>query len=168
MTTFKASSRYRHVFDYVPFAKPLPAPRPAGWRGPSTFEKSLHRWVWCNRRIAALAAHAEAYALVRSEDIFSGEAARRNAAMSRVFDVLQLEPPAGVDSEEFGERVNPAPLGPICAMLPWSALSAARRRRTSAMISRRSALALALSAVFIALVFWLPTSAPSTSPPSAR
>ncbi|MBS8227103.1 hypothetical protein [Vannielia litorea] len=111
MTTFKASSRYRHVIDYVPFAKPFPAPRPAGWRGLSPFEKSLHRWVWCNRRIAALAEKAEAYALVRSEDIFSGEAERRDAAMNRVFDVLQLEPPASVDPKEFGQRVNPAPPG---------------------------------------------------------
>lgn len=111
MTTFRASSRYRHVIDYVPFAKPVPAPRPAGWRGLSPFEKSLHRWVWCNQRIAALAAQAEAYALVRSEDIFSGEAARRDAAMTQVFDVLQLEPPSAVKPEEFGQRVNPAPPG---------------------------------------------------------
>lgn len=111
MTTFKASNRFRHVIDYVPFAKPFPAPRPAGWRGLSPFAKNLHRWVWCNRRIATLASKAEAYALVRSEDVFSSEAAERDAAMARVFDVLQLEPPVNIDPAEFGQRINPAPAG---------------------------------------------------------
>ncbi|MEM7598532.1 MAG: hypothetical protein AAF382_12630 [Pseudomonadota bacterium] len=111
MTTFKASSRYRHVIDFVPFAKPFPAPRPRGWRNLSPFEKSLHRWVWCNDRIAALAKTAQAYALVRSEDLFAGDAADRDAALAKIVDVLDLQLPSPLPPETFSQRVNPAPPG---------------------------------------------------------
>ncbi|MCZ4351737.1 hypothetical protein O4H61_04355 [Roseovarius aestuarii] len=112
MTTFKASSKYRHVIDYVPFAKPFPAPRPAGWRGLDPFEKSLHRWIWCNRRIAALASEAEGYTLVRSEDVFSGDITVRNAALTRICKVLDLPIRAeALAMDEFSQRVNPAPDG---------------------------------------------------------
>ncbi|MEL7280251.1 MAG: hypothetical protein AAFY35_11035 [Pseudomonadota bacterium] len=111
MTTFKASTRYRHVIDYIPFAKPFPAPRPPGWRALTAFEKSLHRWVWCNRRIAALAAMAEAYALVRSEDLFSEEPTDRDAALAKIVDVLNLPLPKTLPPDIFTQRVNPAPPG---------------------------------------------------------
>ncbi len=111
MTTFKASTKYRHVIDYVPFAKPFPSPRPDGWKRLSPFEKSLHRWNWCNTRIAALADTVEAYALVRSEDLFSGDEQLRDAALARMFDVLDLPVPQDAGPEAFGERINPAPAG---------------------------------------------------------
>jgi hypothetical protein len=111
MTTFKASTKYRHVIDYVPFAKPFPAPRPMGWRGLSPFEKSLHRWNWCNKRIAALKDVAEAYTVVRSEDLFSGDAALRENAVTRMVSVLNLTLPDGLTDGDFGQRVNPSPDG---------------------------------------------------------
>ncbi|MEO0751513.1 MAG: hypothetical protein AAFY25_06885 [Pseudomonadota bacterium] len=111
MTTFKASSRYRHVIDYVPFAKPFPSPRPAGWRALSPFEKSLHRWSWCNTRIADLAPHAQAYALVRSEDLFTGSAPLRAAALTQITEVLDLDLPADLPADTFTQKVNPAPPG---------------------------------------------------------
>src|SRR6056297_795110 len=39
IVTFKASDRYRALVDWVPFAKPYPAPRPEGWGGLSEFEQ---------------------------------------------------------------------------------------------------------------------------------
>ncbi len=111
MTTFKASTRYRHVIDFVPFAKPFPAPRPVEWSGLSQFEKSLHRWTWCNQRIAALAPQAEAYELVRSEDLFSADATLRDSALARILKVLDLQRPDDLRPEEFQNRVNPSPAG---------------------------------------------------------
>ena len=111
MSTFKASTRYRHVIDYVPFAKPFPAPRPAGWGKLTPFEKNLHRWIWCNRRIAALEPVAEAYVLVRSEDVFSSNQARRDEALARIFKVLDLPQPDDLKPEAFNRRVNPSPAG---------------------------------------------------------
>lgn len=111
LSTFKASSRYRNVVDYVPFAKPYPAPRPDGWRQMSAFEKNLHRWNWCNSRIAALAAQAELYALVRSEDVFSGDAEVRDVALAQMVDTLDLRLPEDLPPDAFQTRVNPAPEG---------------------------------------------------------
>jgi len=112
MTTFKASSRYRHVIDYVPFSKPFPAPRPDGWPKLTPFEKSLHQWIWCNNRIAALAGEAEEYVQVRSEDIFSSDRTVRNATLTRIFRVLDLPIQAEtLATDEFSQRVNPAPAG---------------------------------------------------------
>ena len=111
MTTFKASARYRHVIDYVPFAKPYPSPRPKGWRQLRPFEKALHRWNWCNTCIAGLAEEAERYALVRSEDVFTANDTVRNAALERVFAALELDMPPDLDPALFQERVNPAPAG---------------------------------------------------------
>lgn len=111
MTTFKASTRYRHIIDYVPFAKPFPTPRPTGWSGLSPFEKSLHRWNWCNNRIAALACVAQSYTLVRSEDVFGTDVALRDSAVQRIFETLQLDLPEALNADEFQTRVNPAPAG---------------------------------------------------------
>lgn len=111
MSTFKASTRYRHMIDYVPFAKPFPVPRPAGWGKLTSFEKNLHRWIWCNRRIAALEPVAEAYVLVRSEDIFSGNEAQRDDALARIFEVLDLPRLGDLTPDVFNQRVNPSPAG---------------------------------------------------------
>lgn len=111
MTTFKASSKYRHIIDFVPFAKPFPSPRPPGWMRLSPFEKSLHRWNWCNARIEALAPQAESYALVRAEDVFGLDTDRRAAAVTAIFDTLGLEAPSEIDPAIFGQKVNPAPSG---------------------------------------------------------
>ena len=120
--TFKASDRYRALVDWVPFAKPYPAPRPAGWSGLSEFEKALHRWTWCNARIRALQSEADRYAVVRSEDVFSGDENRRDRAVQSIFETLGLDPPNRIDPEFMNQKVNPAP-----ASKEWQDTGAIRR-----------------------------------------
>ena len=122
MTTFKASARYRHVIDFVPFAKPYPAPRPDGWHRLSAYEKGLYRWNWCNARIADLAGLAERYARVRAEDVFAADPARREGAVGTVFETLGLAQPERLDTALFAEKVNPRPAGAA----PPDAAAAAR------------------------------------------
>lgn len=109
--TFKASERFRGVVDYVPFSKPYPAPRPAGWGRLSAFEKALWRWNWCNERILAIRDKAAGYAVVRYEDMFSDDLATRQTALTTVFETLDLALPAGIDWEAMKTRLNPAPPG---------------------------------------------------------
>lgn len=111
MTTFKASARYRHFIDYVPFAKPFPAPRPEGWNRLSPFAKNLHRWNWCNMRIAALEDVAQSYTYVQSENLFSADLEISREALARIFNTLELSLPEQIAAEEFHHRVNPAPKG---------------------------------------------------------
>ena len=111
ITTFNASTRYRHIINYVPFAKPFPAKRPEGWSRMTPFEKSLHRWNWCNSRIAALEPVADSYVLVRSEDIFSNNPETRSDALARIFATLELPIPEEINAEEFSKKVNPSPDG---------------------------------------------------------
>lgn len=109
MTVFKASSKFRLIIDYVPFAKPYPSPRPAGWRNWSFYRRNLARWAWCNARIRALQNRADYYVHIRYEDLFSADAAIRQDCVMKVFDTLGLERPERIDWSTFDVRVNPAP-----------------------------------------------------------
>ncbi|MCB1380423.1 MAG: hypothetical protein KDK89_18950 [Alphaproteobacteria bacterium] len=109
MTAFKASTRFRHVIDYVPFAKPYPAPRPAGWSRMPEIERALWRWHWCNSRIMALKDATPHYCLVRYEDLFRGDAADRNAILASVVETLGLDCRGPFEAAPFAERANPAP-----------------------------------------------------------
>lgn len=109
MTVFKASSKYRAIIDYVPFAKPFPAPRPEGWNQLSQFDKNLWRWVWCNDRILALKAQSDRFETIRYEDLFHADAAHRLIAVHKIFATLGLTPPEQIDWTLFERRVNPAP-----------------------------------------------------------
>ncbi|MBW6419292.1 hypothetical protein [Celeribacter sp. PS-C1] len=111
MTTFKASARYRNVIDYIPFAKPFPVPRPEGWAQLTPFAKNLHRWNWCNERIAALEAVAESYIRVRCEDLFSSNPEISRHTTSQIFDTLDISLTHEISAEEFRHRVNIAPKG---------------------------------------------------------
>jgi hypothetical protein len=90
ITTFKASNRFRGVIDHIPFAKPYPAPRPRGWRDLDAYERALWRWNWCNRRVGDLSPLAEAYAVVRYEDLFSATDEARARALSTIAATLGL------------------------------------------------------------------------------
>ncbi len=111
MTTFKASTKYRHIIDFVPWAKPFPAPRPDNWSRLSPFEKSLHRWNWCNERIAALAPLADSYVQIRSEDMFSKDADIQRSTLQSISDTLDLGLPSDISQDELNTKVNPAPNG---------------------------------------------------------
>lgn len=109
ITTFKASRKFRGVVDYVPFAKPYPAPRPADWQDLDDYQRALWRWNWCNERILAIRGECDAYALVRYEDLFSSSPATRQDAISTIFETLALGPAPVVEQASMDERVNPAP-----------------------------------------------------------
>lgn len=109
ITSFKASTKLRAVIDYIPFAKPYPAPRPTGWGQLGSYEKGLWRWRWCNSNILALKDTAEKYVLVRYEDLFSDDKAVQMEAIHKVFDVFDLSPSAAISESVLRERVNPSP-----------------------------------------------------------
>jgi hypothetical protein len=106
IATFKASVRFRRFIDKIPFAKPYPVPRPQGWRSLTEYERALWRWNWCNGRIGQLRPIADAYALVRYEDLFAPEPATRLAALETIMTTLELPGQlAGVRSD-MGIRAN--------------------------------------------------------------
>ncbi len=107
--TFRASTRFRNVIDHVPFANPYPSPRPPGWWRANRVERALHRWVYCNEQILSLQPVADAYALVRYEDLFGGPSVARTQAVSQLFGVIGLDPPADEGVLFERERANPSP-----------------------------------------------------------
>lgn len=113
MTTFKASRKFRWIIDYVPFAKPNPAPRPDGWRQMPELQRSLWRWVWCNSRISELREKTDYYVQVKYEDLFSEDLNKREAALRAIFDTLDLPWPEEVNWSGFVDKVNPAPTSKV-------------------------------------------------------
>lgn len=109
MTVFKASSKFRGVIDYVPFAKPFPSPRPTGWRQLNEFDKNLWRWVWCNERILALKDYSDHFVTIRYEELFHADTANRLSAVQKIFGTLGISPPKQIDDARFKRRINPAP-----------------------------------------------------------
>lgn len=109
MTVFKASTKFRLIIDYIPFAKPYPSPRPEGWASWSFYERNLARWSWCNAQIAKLKIEAQAYTHLRYEDLFSADIATKEAAVMQVFDTLDLPRPDAIDWALFDTKANPAP-----------------------------------------------------------
>jgi hypothetical protein len=109
ITSFKASTKLRAVIDYIPFAKPYPAPRPTGWTKLGNYEKSLWRWRWCNSSILTLKDAADKYVLIRYEDLFSEDKTVQMEAILKVFDVFDLPPPSDISDSFLRERVNPSP-----------------------------------------------------------
>ncbi len=94
--TFKASGYRRHLIDFVPYAKPEPAPRPDGWSRLDPTERALWRWRYCNERILELEPHCRRYARVRYEDVFSPDPAVRSASVGRILETL------GIAGDEAG------------------------------------------------------------------
>ena len=109
MTVFKASRKYRHVIDFVPFAKPSPFPRPADWSAMPEFERNLARWVWVNERILDLQKAADRFSIVRFENLFGPGKEARKGALAALFDGLDLRIPTNVDWSMFERRANPGP-----------------------------------------------------------
>jgi hypothetical protein len=109
MATFKARTQFRHVIDYIPFAKPYPVPRPEGWRGLGEYERALWRWNWCNERINQLRPIADAYALVRYENLFASEPEARIAALETIGTTLDLPGRLADVRADMADRANPSP-----------------------------------------------------------
>ena len=108
IATFRASTRFRGIIDHVPFAKPYPSPRPEGWPNLSEFERALWRWRWCNERISSLEPVAEAYALVRYEDLFSADGPVQEAALSTIVETLDLPGKLVATADTMSMRANPS------------------------------------------------------------
>ena len=107
MLGFKASTRFRDVIDYIPFATPYPVPRPDGWRRASLAEKVLWRWHWCNSQILKLKDLTPHYCLIRYEDLFA-DPARREEALRKILATLGLDFDVNAGNAAFSERHNPA------------------------------------------------------------
>ena len=108
IATFKASTRFRHLIDAIPFAKPFPSPRPPGWSKFSDYERALWRWNWCNSRISALQPMAEAYGIIRFEDLVSTNHAIREAALDKIAGTLALPGKLRLPADERMLPTNPS------------------------------------------------------------
>ena len=107
MLSFKASTLFREVIGYIPFATPYPVPRPDSWRNLSAAGKALWRWHWCNSQILKLKDQTPYYCLIRYEDLF-GSPARREQALRTILATLGLDFEVNADNAAFSERHNPA------------------------------------------------------------
>lgn len=113
MTVFKASSRFRDVIDYIPFSKPYPSPRPAGWSHLSAGEKALWRWVWCNKRLGELEDSVAAYRVIKFEDLFGSDGDRRQAASAELCETLALNQSFPENFDVNPANRNPRPAGNV-------------------------------------------------------
>ena len=109
MTAFRASRKFRPFIGMIPFAKPFPSPRPAGWHAMQEIERSLWRWRYCNSSILEIENLARNYALVRYEDLFSADRKARSVALDRIVALLPRAPKAPIEEEAFFKKLNPAP-----------------------------------------------------------
>ncbi|TNE89609.1 MAG: hypothetical protein EP330_10585 [Deltaproteobacteria bacterium] len=109
--TFKASSRFRPVIDFLPLANPYPTPRPEGWLGTDQVHKALWRWRYGNEQILALAPNAERYLHLRYEDLFAEDVGQRDATLAKLLDFLELPPCDDPAPLYASGRANPAPPG---------------------------------------------------------
>ncbi|MEZ4316406.1 MAG: hypothetical protein R3F61_02830 [Myxococcota bacterium] len=108
MRAFKASTKFRHVIDYAPFANPYPVPRPAGWVSASRVEKALWRWRYCNEQLLELAPRCDRYVHARYEDLFHADDAVRLDTLQRILDCVGIEVPP-TQAWLAKEPRNPAP-----------------------------------------------------------
>lgn len=109
ITAFRASRPFRHAIDFVPFAKPSPAPRPRGWRRMPELQRALWRWRFCNERIAEARRLAHRYRVIRYEELFSDCPLEREAAMAGLVELLPERPVAAIPAQAFERRRNAAP-----------------------------------------------------------
>ncbi|MCA9150124.1 MAG: hypothetical protein KDA92_12515 [Planctomycetales bacterium] len=110
ITTFRASERIRPFFRWIPFSRPYPSPRPAGWGNLSELERALWRWRWCNERIEAQRPYFTSYELIRYEDLFDRNADTRDLAMQKVLRGLDLHGLSADWQTRYDSRVNAAPV----------------------------------------------------------
>lgn len=109
IAAFRSSAGVRHVIDYIPFAKPYPSSRPKNWSELAEVDRALWRWNFCNERIAGLKPHAQRYALLRYEDLFSDDLALRQSALDSIAGVLPMRWEGKVTAETMMQRKNPRP-----------------------------------------------------------
>ena len=109
IATFRASKPFRPLIHFLPFAKPYPHPRPEGWARLNELERALWRWRYCNEQIWTLRTHAQSYAVLRYEDLFSSDAERRGASLTELLHLLPLDFDGRLPEADFGARANPKP-----------------------------------------------------------
>ncbi len=109
IVSFGASKHFRAIIDFVPFAKPYPVPRPDGWAALGELERALWRWRYCNEQILALRSRCDSYIIVRYEDLFSADAAQRQAALRGLFSQLPETLEGDLSIVDTSTRVNSAP-----------------------------------------------------------
>ena len=109
IASFRASKPFRPLIRFVPFSKPYPQPRPQGWTRLNELERALWRWRFCNEQIRMLRPHAQAYSVLRYEDLFSGDAKRREASLAEFLYLLPIGFDGRLPEADFGTRANPKP-----------------------------------------------------------
>lgn len=106
IVNFKARGWRRGIIDYVPFTKPYPWPRPAGWNGMTEFEKALWRWRFCNESILQLRPSCDRYVHLRYEDLFSRDEEAQRHAVGRLLRALGLPDDDDLEWLRPEERLN--------------------------------------------------------------
>lgn len=108
---FKASTKFRHVIDYAPFANPYPSPRPPGWLSASRIERALWRWRYSNEQILAIQPRCTSYVRCRYEDLFAADRELQLETLRTIVAGLGIDDAVGGDWLDTSVRANPAPSG---------------------------------------------------------
>jgi len=110
ITSFRASRRFRYMIDYVPYARPLPFPRPSEWKNLGELDQALWRWRYCNENISDLRDLCDDYVVIRYEDLFSPSLDLRKQTLRTVLSGLQIELVGDLPEFDISRRLNPAPM----------------------------------------------------------
>jgi len=111
MRKFRASTKFRPIIDYAPFANPYPHPRPAGWLRASRIERALWRWWYSNQRILEIEHRCDSYVRARYEDLFSPDRELQVHTLGRIVDGLGFDAEVDASWLDTSVRANPAPPG---------------------------------------------------------
>jgi hypothetical protein len=109
ITQFRASPRFRPWFNLLPYAKPYPWPRPAGWADMPELEKALWRWRFCNENILRAKSHGQRYAMIRYEDMFSRDRSVSLPAFQKIADLLPVSRDINLAALGHETKLNPSP-----------------------------------------------------------
>jgi len=106
IANFKAAGWRRSLVDLVPYARQVHPAARRRWPRLEESERNAWRWRYTNECILALAEQAQAYALVRCEDLLSGDDELAGLALGHVLAPLlePLTPPGGALPRE--RRLN--------------------------------------------------------------
>jgi hypothetical protein len=106
ITEFRASRLVRPWVDLLPFTKPYPWPRPAGWTEMPDLERALWRWRFCNESILRIKSRCCGYALIRYEDLFAPDIRKSLQTFRRIIDLLPVRADADLSGLDLSIKVN--------------------------------------------------------------
>ena len=92
--------------------------RALNWSRLSDIERKAWQWVCVNQKIHSYQSFSAGYLRIRFEDLFSDQDSEREDAVHRIFEFLELSPPAALDKALFHKKINPGP-APEKPSRPW-------------------------------------------------